>query len=248
MKPIGTVLDWNPGLADAPRPAPHPSQRKPRDAATIILLDRSGPEPKILLGQRHPGLAFMPGVYVFPGGRVEASDGRAPAVGALPAHVERRLMTAIARPSVTRARAYALAAIRELAEETGLLLGEHSDVVPTAPDWKDFGENGIAPSLSDIWLVARSITPPGLPRRFDTRFFAADASRVIHMIDGLVHDDAELVDLKWVTIAETVDMPLHQITRVILSELDQRIHAGIDRDIPVPFLRPRNGVIVRDEI
>ena len=56
---------------------------KPRKAATLILIDRSGPEPKVLMGKRHAGHKFMPGKFVFPGGRVEPADRRMNIAGAL---------------------------------------------------------------------------------------------------------------------------------------------------------------------
>jgi len=46
----------------------------PKDASTLILLDRSGAEPKVLMGKRHDRHVFMPGAYVFPGGRVDPID------------------------------------------------------------------------------------------------------------------------------------------------------------------------------
>ena len=117
-----------------------------------------------------------------------------------------------------------------------------------APDWKDFEAHGVTPSLADLWLVARSVTPPGLARRFDTRFFATDASGIAYRVDGVIHPEAELVDLRWVTISETAQLNLHPITRVILGELESRIGAGLERDLPVPFFRPRRGAMVREEI
>jgi 8-oxo-dGTP pyrophosphatase MutT (NUDIX family) len=244
-----SVAEMNPGLKDQPRPAYHPSQKRPRDAAVLILLDRSGPQPKVLLGQRHSGHVFMPGLHVFPGGKVEAADGRVPATGHLPSHVERRLLADVRRPSPLRARAYALAAIRELAEETGLMLGRKPTHVPAmAGDWKPFAQAGVVPSLDRLWLIARSITPPGLARRYDTRFFAADLSDVCHEIEGAVHDQAELVELRWSPLGHTEGLHLHQITRLVLSEVEARLKAGLERDLPVPFFRSRSGHMRRHEI
>jgi 8-oxo-dGTP pyrophosphatase MutT (NUDIX family) len=239
----------NPGLKDQPRPAYHPSQRRPRDAAVLILLDRSGPEPKVLLGQRHSGHVFMPGLHVFPGGKVEAADARVAAAGHLPSHVERRLQQEVRRPSPLRARAYALAAIRELAEETGLMLGDKpADVPAMAGDWKPFAAAGVLPRLDNLWLVARSITPPGLVRRYDTRFFAGDLADISHRIEGIVHDEAELVELRWARLDESEGLQLHQITRIVLAELAARLKAGLERDLPVPFFRSRSGHMHRYEI
>jgi hypothetical protein len=55
----------------------HPNIR-PQDAATLIIVDRTGNAPKVLLGKRHHAAAFMPGKYVFPGGRVDLFDRKAP--------------------------------------------------------------------------------------------------------------------------------------------------------------------------
>ncbi|WP_222874797.1 NUDIX hydrolase [Terrihabitans soli] len=239
----------NPGLKDQPRPPYHPSQKRPRDAAVLILLDRSGPQTKVLLGQRHSGHVFMPGLHVFPGGKVEAADARAPATGHLPPHVERRLLSDVRRPSSLRARAYALAAIRELAEETGLMLGRKPAHVPAmAGDWKPFAAAGVVPNLDHLFLVCRSITPPGLARRYDTRFFATDLSDVCHRIEGVIHKDAELVELRWTPLGHTDGLHLHQITRLVLQELEARLKSGLERDLPVPFYRPRKGRYHRDEI
>ena len=61
---------------------------RPRDAATLILLDRKGDEVLVLMGRRHAGHAFMPGKFVFPGGRTDPADSRIPVATAL--HPERR--------------------------------------------------------------------------------------------------------------------------------------------------------------
>src|SRR5262249_1706263 len=96
---------------------------RPKDAATLILGDRSGSVPKVLLGKRHHGHKFMPGKFVFPGGRVDPADQHMPVARTLHPHTEAHLMKRLQRPSAAKARAFALAAIRETFEETGLLLG-----------------------------------------------------------------------------------------------------------------------------
>ena len=109
-------------MTNAPRERRWPNVT-PKDAATLILIDRTRKTPKLLMGRRHEGHKFMPGKYVFPGGRIEAWDRRMVAAGALDPKVEERLMARVQRPTASRARALALAAIRETFEETGLLLG-----------------------------------------------------------------------------------------------------------------------------
>src|SRR5258708_15597029 len=106
---------------------------KPRDAATLILVDRSGAQPKVLLGKRHAGLKFMAGKFVFPGGRMEPGDRNMPVASELDTHAGARLMRSVQRPSIHKARALALAAIRETYEETGLLLGKRVETVPAVP-------------------------------------------------------------------------------------------------------------------
>src|SRR5258708_14637563 len=98
-----------------------------RDAATMLVIDRSGSSPKGVLGRRHHGHKFMPGKYVFPGGRVELVDRRMHAATPLDTRVEARLMKEMRYPSPEKARGYPLAAIREVFEETGLVLGTRSD-------------------------------------------------------------------------------------------------------------------------
>src|ERR1700732_5581736 len=115
---------------------------RPKDAATLVLIDHSGPISKVLLGKRHHGHKFMPGKFVFPGGRVEPADKRMPTARPLDRHAEQRLMRAVKRPSPVKARALALAAIRETYEETGLLLGAQAgdtSGVPPGP-WAAFGQ------------------------------------------------------------------------------------------------------------
>lgn len=224
--------------AEAAVPAAANSSRMPiRDAGTLILVDQSSGAPKVLMGRRHEAVRFMPGKFVFPGGRVEPSDGRVSVAGVYAAAVEQRLQTLVRRPSVTRARAYGLAAIRELAEETGILVGdrESGPFEAKSDDWRSFAEEGVFPSLEGLQLIARAITPTGRPRRFDARFFAADVSVVGARRDGVVSADSELVELVWVTLEDARALDLPNITRVVLGDLAERISHGLDRDAPAPF-------------
>ena len=112
-----------------------------RDSATLILIDRTEPVPKVLLGRRHSRHKFVPGKFVFPGGRVEISDRQN-------AFRERRCTsgtprvccTRLKRPSVAKAAAFALAAVRETYEETGLMLGTRSarPIAAPAGPWEAF--------------------------------------------------------------------------------------------------------------
>lgn len=222
-------------------------ESEPKDAATLILIDRSGPEPKVLMGRRHAGLKFMPGKFVFPGGRIEASDALMPSVGELDPRAEAKLTLRI-DGTEPAARAFALATIRETCEETGLLLGQQRDTPPSVPneEWQPFATARIHPDLSQFHFVARAITPPKRPKRFDTRFFTADAEAVAHRIDGIVSPDSELVELVWIPLpqAKTLDIPT--ITSVVLEELDARIADGLHHDLPVPYYYMENQEFFRE--
>src|ERR1700687_2373681 len=86
---------------------------RPKDAATLILVDRSGPAPKVLLGKRHQKHKFMPGRFVFPGGRVDPIDRVMPVARPLDRHAQLHLMKRVQRATAAKAQAFALAAIRE---------------------------------------------------------------------------------------------------------------------------------------
>jgi 8-oxo-dGTP pyrophosphatase MutT (NUDIX family) len=225
-------------MTRAARAPVSPAQR-PKDAATLILIDRAGPTPKVLLGKRHHGHKFMPGKFVFPGGRVERHDRAVPVAGGLDAHIEAKLMRHVRRPSRDKARALAVAAIREVFEETGLLLGRKVDGDGSPPARADdpFAAAGVRPDLSELHLIARAITPPGRPRRFDTRFFAADAQLIVHRVDGIVGPDTELVELTWLPVAQARELDIPPVTKRVLTELEARVAAGFGHDLPVPFYR-----------
>ena len=144
----------------------------------------------------------MPGKFVFPGGRVDKSDNRVPVAAPIPKALEANLLKGSPKITPSRARSLAIAAIREACEETGLCLGRKSNGTAPALEgaWKPFTEAGLLPDPSGLFLIARAITPPGRVRRFDTRFFTADASTITHRVEGVIHAEAELVELVWVEI------------------------------------------------
>jgi 8-oxo-dGTP pyrophosphatase MutT (NUDIX family) len=226
------------------------ANRRPRDAATLIVVDRTGPIPKVMLGKRHSAHAFLPGKFVFPGGRVEPSDRLMAVAAPLDTRVEVKLRREVSRASHNSASALALAAIRETFEETGLLLGTRDYSARTAPagPWREFVLHHVLPDLSVLHFIARAITPPRYPRRFDTRFFAVDASAIADRVDRVVHADAELVELIWLPIAEVRQLDILVITNVVLQELEARVSAGMRHDLPVPFYRMKHGNFIRAEL
>lgn len=210
---------------------------EPRDAATLIIIDRAGAQPKVLLGRRHARHKFMPGKFVFPGGRVEAADGDVPVAGEFDAAIAARLAARMRRPSPRKARAFAIAAIRETFEETGLMLGRAGAAWPGSPptEWAAFAAQRVRPDLGLVHLIARAITPPRRPKRFDTRFFAVDAQAIAGRVEGVVGPDAELVELVWLPLSEAEQLDMPPITKAVLGELEHRIAAGFAHGLPVPF-------------
>jgi 8-oxo-dGTP pyrophosphatase MutT (NUDIX family) len=210
---------------------------EPRDAATLMLIDRTGDRPKVLLGRRHAGHKFMPGKFVFPGGRIEALDAKMSAISEIHPDMAKKLIERVAKPGAQFARALTLTAVREVAEETGLLLGVQRDRPPAVPGeiWNEFAKAKVHPDLGNIHFIARAITPPRRPRRFDTRFFTAEVSAVASKIEGVVGPDSELVELTWVPIEEATRLDMPTITGVVLEELATRVAAGMGHSLPVPF-------------
>ncbi len=194
--------------------ADKPKATRPRDAATLILV-RGGRE--VMMGQRSKGHVFMPDKWVFPGGRVDPGDARAKAATELTAETEALLKkgTLSRRP----VRAFALAATRETLEETGLSVGG-----PTGPE------------LDKLSFVARAITPPYRPRRFDARFFMADAEAVL--ADDKPAEGEELLHVRWFSLADANALDLPSITRFVLKEVEARL-AG--EAVQPPFLRWSRG-------
>ncbi len=225
---------------------------RPRDAATLILVER--PErgaARVLMGKRHAGHRFMPGKFVFPGGRVEPEDRRMAAAGALDAHVEEKLNARVRRPSPGFARALALAAIRETFEETGLAIGVADHGAPENPPpgaWTRFAATGVRPALDAIDFLARAITPPGRPRRFDARFLIVDARFIAGRIEGAVHSEAELVELLWTPLDEARRLDLPTITHAALDDLQQALEGGLNKLRPRPFYRELRGKRLREEL
>jgi 8-oxo-dGTP pyrophosphatase MutT (NUDIX family) len=216
----------------------------PRDAAALVITRRGPRGTSVLLGQRHRGHVFMPNKLVFPGGRVDPGDARAPHARGLRPEVLRKLALGCTE---VRARALALAAIRETFEEAGLLVGLRAERVARtrARSWASFLAHGVIPALDALEYVARAITPPGEHRRFDTRFFQVDAAHVHDAPGAALTGSGELLDLRWVPLAEAHALDLPEATRMVVAEVEKRLAARDPRALPVPFARyTRGGVRV----
>lgn len=220
---------------------------RPKDAATLIIVRRNAAAPQVLMGKRAAGHKFMPNKFVFPGGKVDPGDSRlCPPRDLHPAVLERLQRGC----SATRARALAMAAIRETYEETGLILGEpDSTTLETrSPHWRDFLQYGVNPRLDTLHLVARAITPPYRNRRFDARFFMGESD----LIQGDVHEaplgSGELLELHWVSLPDAQQLELPNITRTVLGEVERRLKEGHSPEDEGPFVHFRHGKPVVDRI
>lgn len=248
-----TRTDKTTDAAEPPKPA-QPALR-PKDAATLVVVDERGGATRILMGRRRADLVFMPGKYVFPGGRVDRTDRMQPAADDLTPHTEAMLLRRMkGRATSTRARGLALAAVREAFEETGIVVGRAAETPqPSDPatagraaeTWSAFRATGHQPVLSPLTLFARAITPPGRARRYDTRFFLAPASAIATTTP---HRDEELSHIDWFTFDEVRGLDLPVITRAIVEDLAQRLAAhGIQAaaDEAMPFYYFQAGAFRR---
>ncbi|WP_226925847.1 MULTISPECIES: NUDIX hydrolase [unclassified Meridianimarinicoccus] len=204
---------------------------KIRDAATVILY-RNPTAPEILMGQRGARAAFMPNKFVFPGGAVDAGDADIPLAGQPDALCRSRLAEECAR---ALPHALLTAAIREIWEETGLILGTPGDWPRPAPDdWQSFAATGHLPDASALRFIFRAVTPPGRPRRFDARFFLASTDGLASDPDDFSRASDELSNLQWIPLRQARSFDLPFITEVVLAE----VAALITRNAPpesVPF-------------
>lgn len=204
-----------------------------RDAATVIVLRDRIHEPSVLMGQRGASAAFMPNKFVFPGGAVDPEDAHVPFADPLSPLCESRLTDGVAKD---RALALAGAAIRELWEETGQILGRPGTWDAPPHNWQDFAARGHVPSAAPLQFVFRAITPPGRPRRFDARFFLLDADDLASDPDDFSAASDELAHLQWIALDKVRGFDLPFITEVVLAEVAARA-ADPHPPASVPFFR-----------
>lgn len=199
-----------------------------RDASTVIVLRRDADRTSILMGMRGAKAAFMPSKFVFPGGAVDPDDAGVMLSGNLPSLCNERLLAEPREGHSANPHAISAAALRELAEETGLLIGRQG----TCP-WPGYAELKLAPDASTLTYLFRAITPPGRPRRFDAHFFVADTNNVVGDLDDFSRACDELSHLHWVPLDQARKLDLPFITEVVLAELT-RLIAGLPYDQPIP--------------
>lgn len=186
----------------------------PRPASTVVLM-RPGPGgTEVLLTRRPSTMAFGPGLHVFPGGAVDPSDRDAARAAAMGVRAERCAAVWAGDLEPLAALAHAMAALRELYEEAGILLAEHPDGSAPDPSEVEQGHRAGEP-LTDLAarlglrlradrLVPLShwVTPPvGVTRRYDTRFFVADAADGV----GFRPDAREVAGHAWMRPSEAIE-------------------------------------------
>lgn len=186
----------------------------PRDAASVVLL-RDGPQGlEVLLQRRHQNAGVLGGLYVFPGGKLDAADTDAAWAEALdlpPAALPERLNEAALSPAL--AQGLHVAALRELFEEAGVLLATPApgaealravrEAVPHHAWPQALRRQGLRAHLAGLLPWSRWITPRNPPvgtPRFDTRFFLA----LLPAGQAAMHDDHESIDSLWLTPREAL--------------------------------------------
>lgn len=180
-----------------------------RPAATVILWRSSPQGPQILMGQRGAGAVFMPSKYVFPGGGVDSQDHLAARADSLTDLCRARLH--LNCPADAPAPdTLAAAALRELVEETGIALS----------------------TAHPLRFVFRAITPPGRSRRFDARFFLADAEGATGDLETFAGATDELSHLHWIGLAEARALDLPFITEVVLAEVTAILRGADQPGVP----------------
>lgn len=167
------------------------------------------------MGRRRPRAAFLPNVYVFPGGRLDRSDARTPPGMALRPEVEEKVKR---RCRQSPASALALAALRETYEETGLLIcgaPNRLKIGIETPILQAYNAAALKPDLRQLDYIARAITPPASSRRFNTRFFITRGDDA----QGRLLQDGELLDLQWIRLDEaSKTLKTIDVTNFVLKE------------------------------
>lgn len=213
-----------------------------RDASSVLLMRQRDSGPEVLVGKRSRSAAFMPDKFVFPGGAVGPED-RGLKLAGMPCGACMSRLAAGADRDL--AASLVACAIREVQEETGLMLGERlADKTATAnrSGWEAFADAGIAPSGARLVYFFRAVTPPGLPRRFDARFLLGRVGRVslAGNPDALSSPSNELAELQWVAARDAPRLDLPYISRLVLKAALETLDGAMPPQ-RVPFHYTENG-------
>ncbi len=208
---------------------------RPRDAASLIMFRERRGELEVLLGRRDSRHVFLPHFYVFPGGRLDPDDRTV--VPAEPLPEAQRSALGRRRPK-DDAQAFALAALRETAEETGLTVGKPGAAPPgRGAGWELYRQAGLRPNLGPLSYVGRAITPAESPVRYHNRFFLVHESHV----QGELRSNGELLDLGWRRISEAFALGLVDVTEFMLGEAMRQHLVGGRSALKKPLFSYRRG-------
>jgi 8-oxo-dGTP pyrophosphatase MutT (NUDIX family) len=216
----------------------------PRPAATVMLLRESATAVEVLVIRRHEQLAFMGGMWVFPGGSVSQADTSDESLARIPQRSQARCsqFADLTGAPLNRRECLGLtvAAFRETFEESGVLLAttpagrdcgaelvtrlqEQRRAITTRPELftQMLEAENLVLEIDRLVYWAHWITPSIVARRFDTRFFVA----AVPAGQQAAIDSTETVDHAWMSPAALIEaaaggkMPVSQPTLFNLMEL-----------------------------
>ncbi len=211
-------------------PASDGRRATPRPSASLILIRQTPQGQEVLVGRRSSKNRFLPGIFAFPGGRLDPVDHRPSGFAEAfkpPGH-------GIDRQSRTRFAAFVRAAFRETLEETGLLIGRSGSApahvctpVRAHSVWPAYARGQVTPAFEAARLVARAITPARSPIRFHNRFLLCDGA----LAQGRLGGSGELDDLGWVPVSEALALPMGEIGTLALQEALAHLNARHGRGV-----------------
>ena len=186
---------------------------KPKPAATLIITKIKNKKVFVLMGKRPNKARFAPGMWVFPGGKLDKSDLTTPKNYIINNKIIKNLNLLKAKPPLGKGLIHT--AIRETEEETNLKLKSNN--------------------IKNMWVLGRAITPLTRPMRFDTKFFVAPSDCFIGNLKG----NGELAKLEYVEICKALKFPMFDVTEFILQEISKRINNGNEINSNPVFWRYR---------
>lgn len=207
-----------------------------RTAASLVLLRGDKNNPQILLGRRKASLRFMPGYYVFPGGCIDDTDYEE--IANMNINAINPISGVMANLTKAETATYIFGAIRELWEETGLLLGQPSKtpLAGFSNMMKAFNANQLSPQIYNCQCIAQAITPAKLPIRFNTYFFSADGTNATTDSPPC----GELEDIGWHDYEDVFEyLHIADVTRSVLKEAKNHwncIDTPVNTGLRVPLM------------
>ncbi|MBT4909974.1 MAG: NUDIX domain-containing protein [Alphaproteobacteria bacterium] len=186
---------------------------KPKPAATLVITKVKNKKVHVLMGKRPNKARFAPGMWVFPGGKLDKSDLTISKNYITNNKIIKNLSLLKAIPPLGKGLIHT--AIRETEEETNLKLKSNN--------------------IKNMWVLGRAITPLTRPMRFDTKFFVAPSDCFI----GKVKGNGELAKLEYVEINKALNLPMFDVTEFILQEINKRINKGNEVNSNPVFWRYR---------